>query len=423
LQAGTLPVPSGPTPTLDSACNHAEFLGDVTIVDNATLRPREAFRKTWRIQNAGNCSWTAAYRLVFVRGDRMGGSEAVPMPALVAPGQSADVSIDLVAPASQGQYGGFWQLQTPGGTTFGIGPAASGNLWVQIHVAGEPIPTTTATGAAAAVPSITPTGWAEATLTAFVATQTAAAEPSATQGTVSSPLQVADLATNACTAQWQANDGILSCPGTEGDPRGLVAALKQANLEDGTRVSVPSLLTIPSDAQDGYVLGLYPQYQVQPGDHFQAGAACEIGAQLCSVLFRVSYLDTMGAAHDLWTVGEFLDGHHTDLDLDLGDLAGQQIRIVLSVSNLGGSDGDRALWIAPRIVNVPAGGQAAPATGRPTSTVRPTVSPSPAASPTPRVAPPTPTAIPATATPITKPPIPQFYDAVVEFFRQLFGNR
>ena len=66
---------------------------------------------------------------------------------------------------------------------------------------------------------------------------------------------------------------------------------------------------------------------------------CELGAQLCSVLFRVSYLDTMGAAHDLWTVGEFLDGHHVDLDLDLSDLAGQQIRIVLSVSNLGSSDG------------------------------------------------------------------------------------
>ncbi|HET6846338.1 MAG TPA: NBR1-Ig-like domain-containing protein [Anaerolineales bacterium] len=416
----TAKIPTGPTPTLDSACDHAEFLGDVTIVDNATLRPGEAFRKTWRIQNAGNCSWTSAYRLVFVRGDHMGGPDAVPMPALVAPGQSADVSVDLVAPTSQGQYGGFWQLQTPGGTNFGLGPTGSGNLWVQISVAGEPVATSTSTRGVV-VPSITPTGWAEATLTAFVSTQTAAAAPTVTTAATVQPVEVADLATNACTAQWQANDGILGCPGAEGDPRGLVAPLTQANIEDGTRLSAPTLLTIPSAGQDGYILGLYPQYQVKRGDHFQVGAGCEAAAQGCSVLFRVSYLDTSGAAHDLWTIGEFLDGHHTDLDLDLGDLAGQQIRLVLSVSNLGNADGDRALWIEPRIVNISTSAQAGPSAVAPTTTARPTVTLAP--SPTPRILPPTPTTVPVTATPTAKPPIPQFYDMLVEFFRQLFGQR
>ena len=253
----------------------------------------------------------------------------MPLPALVAPGQTADISVDLVAPSAQGEYGGFWQLQTPGGTTFGMGPGGSGNLWVQIRVAGEPIATRTASSTAVASPAVTPTDWAEATLTAFVATQTAAAAPSATPSVIASPVEVSGLATTACDAQWQANDGILGCPGTDGDPRGLIAILSQANLEDGTTASAPTLLTVPSDAEDGYILGLYPQYQVQPGDRFQAGVGCEIGAQLCSVLFRVSYLDTTGAAHDLWTVGEFLDGHHVELDLDLSALAGQQIRIVL----------------------------------------------------------------------------------------------
>lgn len=417
--ASQVASPAGPTPTLDAACDHAEFLGDVTIVDNATLRPDESFRKTWRIQNAGNCSWTAAYHLVFVRGDQMGGPDSVPLPALVAPGQSADISVDLAAPGAQGEYGGFWQLMTPGGTTFGMGPAGSGNLWVQIRVAGEPIASATTTRTAVGTPENTPTGWAEATLTAFVATQTAEAAPTATAMAAAETVEVADLAGSACQAQWQANDGVLGCPGTDGDPRGVVAVLGQADLEDGPTIAAPTLLTIPSDAADGYVLGLYSQYQVRPGDRFRAGVGCEIGASLCSVLFRVSYLDTMGAAHDLWTVGEFLDGHHVELDLDLNDLAGQQIRLVLSVSNLGNSAGDRALWVAPRIVNIGGADQTVQPKARPTSTI-PATATHAAASPTPRTAPITPTVMAPTATPTAKPPIPQFFDSVMQFFRWLF---
>ncbi len=332
------------------------------------------------------------------------------MPAPVPPGQSTDISVDLVAPATPGEYGGFWQLRTPGGTTFGLGPGGSGYLWVQIRVAGEPIASSTATRTNAGAQLVTPTGWAEATLTAFVATQTAEAAPTASATIIQTGTEVAALAQNACQAQWQANDGILSCPGTDGDPRGLIAIIGHASLEDGTTASTASLLTVPSDAQDGYVLGLYPQYQVQPGDRFQAGAGCEIGAQLCSVLFRVSYLDTTGAAHDLWTVGEFLDGHHADLDLDLTDLAGQQIRIVLSVSNLGNSTGDRALWIAPRIVNIPEGDQGTEAAPEPTRTAQPTATIiPPAASPTAQAPAPSQTDVAPTAVPTEKPPIPQFF--------------
>jgi hypothetical protein len=358
---------------------------------------------------------------VFVRGDQMGGQSSVPLPALVTAGQTVDLSVDLMAPAIDGEYGGFWQLRTPGGTTFGMGPGASGNLWVQIRVAGTPIASMTPTSTAPASPAATSTGWAEATLTAFVATETAAFAPTASEASGSNTTQVADLATTACSAQWQANDGMLSCPGADGDPRGLIAVLSQARQEDGTTLSAPSLLTIPSESQDGYVLGLYPQYQVRPGDRFQVRVGCEAGAELCSVLFRVSYLDTNGAAHDLWTVGEFLDGHAVDLDLDLSDVAGEQIRIVLSVSNLGNSIGDRGLWVAPRIVNLPGSPVAPTATARPTITG--TATGTQAASPTPRAAPPSPTVVAPTAAPTPKPPIPQFLDSVVEFFARLFGQR
>lgn len=413
--SATAAAPGSPTATLDAACNRVEFLGDVTIADNAIVRPGESFRKTWRIQNAGDCPWTPAYKLVFVRGERMSAPESVALPGLVAPGQSADISIDLIAPTSPGQYEGFWQLQTPNRVTFGIGPTATGNLWVKVHVAGEPVATVTATRVA-----ITPSsGWAEATLTAFVATSTAEASlaaPSATPHINPTAMVVADLASSACDAQWQANEGILGCPGADSDARGAILPVSQATLEGGIEVTQPALLTLPSSAQDGYILGLYPQYQVQNGDRLQAVVGCEQGATACSVLFRVSYLDASGAAHDLWTLGEFHDGHGFDLDLDLSELVGQQVRFVLSVNDLGSTVDDRPLWIAPRIVreSVPADATrpAASATLPATLTAAPSPTPTLTLSPT------------ATTTPSVPTPgtVPTFFESIINFFRQLFGT-
>ena len=414
LASATAVVGGSPTATLDASCNRAEFLGDVTIVDDAALRPGEVFRKTWRLQNAGSCSWTGAYQLVFVRGDHMGGPDSLPLPALVVSGQVADVSVDLVAPATPGEYQGFWQLRTPEGTTFGIGPTGSGNLWVKIQVAGPPLSTATSSGQAPTT-AATPTGWAEATLTAFVATETAEAAPSPTPRILVTPVAVTDFASDACSAQWQTNEGTRDCPGQDGDPRGAVSVMREAALEDGTIVSQPALLTVPSLSQDGYILGLYPQYQVQAGDRFQTLAGCEQNADLCSVLFRVSYLDSTGAAHDLWSLGEFQDGKYFDLDLDLSDLAGQQVRFVLSVNNLGDSTGDRALWIAPRIVRLPQAG--GPTPSAPAATATSTTAPTPTH--TPVVA--SPTAVVPVETPMA--PIPLFFNSVVEFFRGLFGTR
>lgn len=423
-QAGTgATAPRGtvqPTPTLDVACYRAEFLGDVTIVDDALLRPNQPFRKTWRVRNAGNCPWTAAYQLIFVRGEHMGGPTALQLEGPVAAGQNADLSVDLIAPARPGQYEGFWQLQSPDGQIFGIGPGATGNLWVKIRVAGEPLPTSTGLLPVASPTAARPTGWAEATLTAFAASATAEAAPTTTATPIadvtSEPLM--DFADLACAAQWQANDGVLGCPGQPDDPRGSVTVLSEAALEDGPTVTQPALLTIPSTSADGYILGLYPQYKVAAGDHLRAGVGCEYNALQCSVLFRVSYLDEAGAARDLWTLGEFYDGHHFDLDLDLSDLAGQQVRIVLSVGNLGNAAGDRALWIAPRIVNT-----SAPTATLPTDTPAPilAVTSTPTIVPTPTTAVPSPTPTVPAATPTA--PIPSFFNSIIEFFRQLFAPK
>jgi hypothetical protein len=332
----------------------------------------------------------------------MGGPNSVALPARVVSGQTVDVSVELTAPAAAGQYQGYWQLQTPEGRIFGVGRSAAGNLWVQIRVIVPPPETIEVSPSA---PAATATG----TSPLIGQTPTSATPAAATA-------VVADFVEDACVAQWQANEGILDCPGQEGDPRGTLSLLSEANLEGGTRVSLPTLRTVPSSSTDGYILGLYPQYLVEAGDHFQALTGCEQDAESCSVLFRVSYLDPSGAAHDLWTLGEFYDGNYFDLDLDLSALAGQQVRFVLSANDLGTSAGDRALWVAPRIVRLEAAG---PAPAAPSPTDTPVASATPVATST--IAPPPPTPGTPAVTPL--PPIPQFIESVMAFLRQLFSGQ
>lgn len=133
------PTPSGmiPTPGPDTSCvNGMIFITDVTITDGHQVYPGEQFRKTWRVQNSGTCTWTSDYSFVFVSGDQMGGQN-IYIPAIVAPGQMIDLSVDLTAPYDEGTYRGFWQMRAPWGTNFGQ------TVWVKVRVKADPAPTDT----------------------------------------------------------------------------------------------------------------------------------------------------------------------------------------------------------------------------------------------------------------------------------------
>ncbi|MEW5940432.1 MAG: peptidoglycan-binding protein [Chloroflexota bacterium] len=135
----TLPVFNTPT-TLASptpACNRAFFVSDVSYPDNTQVPVKTPFVKTWRLKNTGTCTWTSSYKLVFDSGDRMEGPLEQPLTSgTVAPGQTVDISVNLVAPAAPGTYRGYWIIRDPGGVLFGI---ETGRFWVQI-VAVTPAP-------------------------------------------------------------------------------------------------------------------------------------------------------------------------------------------------------------------------------------------------------------------------------------------
>jgi hypothetical protein len=109
------------------------------------MQPGQSFTKTWRLQNVGTCTWTTSYAVAYFSGEQLGAAPSVPLAGNVAPGQTVDISVDMVAPTTAGRFQGNWKLRNASNVLFGIGPNGSAPFWVRIVVANTPTGTTTVT--------------------------------------------------------------------------------------------------------------------------------------------------------------------------------------------------------------------------------------------------------------------------------------
>jgi hypothetical protein len=136
------PTPAGTASAPPSTGDRAEFVADITIPDGTNMAPNQSFTKTWRLVNNGTTTWDSSYALVFSSGTAMSAPAVVNLPASVPPGQNADITVNLVAPATAGEYIGYFILKNPSGQIFGVGPNAVDAIWVQI-VVGSATPVST----------------------------------------------------------------------------------------------------------------------------------------------------------------------------------------------------------------------------------------------------------------------------------------
>ena len=144
-QPATTPSPL-PPPNVATPAGCTDLAGsvqDITLPDGSPVIAGEPFRKVWRLRNAGTCTWTPAYALVFSSGERMGGAAVVPLAASIQPGSTVDLAVDLVAPTARGTYRGYWLLRNNKGLLFGTPSTGVNPLWLEVVVAG---PGTTVTG-------------------------------------------------------------------------------------------------------------------------------------------------------------------------------------------------------------------------------------------------------------------------------------
>lgn len=132
ISLGT-PTPIPPTPTLpptstpsqDPKCYYDLEAEDISIEDGSSVKINEPFIKTWKIKNIGTCYWTGDYKLVFIGGAQMEGDSPINLGQTVYKKGEIEISVDLVAPAYEGEYVGYWQMQDPDGYPVGL-------VWVEI---------------------------------------------------------------------------------------------------------------------------------------------------------------------------------------------------------------------------------------------------------------------------------------------------
>jgi len=148
---------SAPTLAVTAQLNckdKAILVQDVTIADGTNVPRGSKFTKTWKLQNTGTCPWTN-YTVAFVSGDRMSSADTAPVPQTLA-GRPVDVSVDLVAPVTDGTYTGFFELHNAGGKPLAIGIEKT--FWVKITVGAVTATVPPGTLVSGGTPGVIPTG-------------------------------------------------------------------------------------------------------------------------------------------------------------------------------------------------------------------------------------------------------------------------
>jgi hypothetical protein len=297
-------VPPVSTVPPTTGCDRAYFISDVSVPDGTVFTPGQAFTKTWRLRNVGSCTWTTGYSLVFSTGDQMSGLSSINLPSAVAPRQTIDLSVNLTAPNTAGNYRGYWLLKNASGGVFGIGTQGNKPFWLSVGVSGS-------------LPSTSGNGY--------------------------------DFAAHACEAQWTSAAGTLGCPDTS-LTKGTIQIVNNPRLENNTIDSRPALLTVPENVYNGYIQGIFPPFTVQSGDRFKSLVNCEYLQKDCYAVFRLDYQIENGPIQNLWAFGERYEGLTYQADIDLSPLAGKNVKFILRVNANGSPTGDRAMWVAPGIV-------------------------------------------------------------------------
>ena len=291
-------------------CDQVKFIKDVSIPDEMDIPPGERFTKTWRLQNAGSCPWGIGYLLYFESGDILGGPSSQDLTSkTIQPGETIDISVDLVAPEETGVYQGFWKLRNVRGEGFGVGEYSKA-FWVKINVvegAGMMLDFNIRADEAA---------W----------------------GSGSVPVDYLNVGGEILN---------FDQPGDPADP--YVALLDQQFLEGG-RISGILLAAYPPRGAGNYTIGRFPNYKVNGGDLLFGRVGLSTNSNgVCgdgNVTFRINLMvesdpDTMVT---LWDWNEICDNQMKSFELDLDGYQGEIVQIFLVVISNNDSAANFAVW-------------------------------------------------------------------------------
>lgn len=295
------PATNTPAASPTPLCDLGQFVRDVTIPDGTTFAPGTAFVKTWRLRNAGTCTWSG-YSLVFDSGEAMNGTSPTAI-GTVGPGQEVELTVNLTSPATVGSYRGYWRIRTASGVLIPIlGGHQGKSFFVDIKVA------------------VASSGY--------------------------------DFYTRASNAVWTSGAGNLTFGGPDTDTKGFAMFKDNQKLEDGS-ITTKILETHPQFVDNGIISGRYSTYTVVQGEHFTAkigflalaDGTCGAG----NVKFQLNYREGGGSVTPLGEWTKSCDGTMKSIDVDLTPIKGKTVEFILQVLANGPSNQDWAVWVRPQI--------------------------------------------------------------------------
>ena len=303
-------VPTATATQIVLPCNAAGFVKDVTVADGTEMAAGAKFTKTWRLVNNGTCIWTSAYDLVFVDGSAMGAPATVALSGNVRPGETVDLSVEMVAPTTGGSYKSSWLLRDENDKTFGLG-GSKNPFWVSIKVSAyksDAIPT--AIGAY-------------------------------------------DFVSAICQATWKSNAGMvtLPCPNVSQKEEDWAAVQLNPLLEGKIQEDERAIWMHINSAND-WMQAFYPAYTIKKYDHFFSYVGCLNSSPACDAVFSLDYRIDNGEVVNLGKWTETADGKFTKIDLDLSQFEGKNISFILGVTNRNASSAIDLFWMDPSIRNI-----------------------------------------------------------------------
>jgi hypothetical protein len=288
-------------------CDQGAYVRDTTIPDGTIFLPGTSFTKTWEIKNTGSCAWDGTYAIVFGNdGDVMGGPVSTPLVSsgTVNPGDTVQISVDLVAPSSPGTYKGYWKLRNPSGNIF------FGNdkgIWVAIKVV--------------------------------------------------SYNNRFSLVDNTCYADWRtstdAGAAALPCPGKDGDSHGYVYVTNSPKFY--TRGDdEPSIVAAPQQVDNGMIVGVFPPLLVPSNSQFRTFVGCGEKMNACDADVTITAQSSDGEEQTLkeWNQ-QPQDFNLISVDLAAANLANENVVFRIYIRANGSANQDKIIFLGPLVVPNP----------------------------------------------------------------------
>lgn len=116
--AATIIVPSATLPSA-SVPDKYTYISQ-SPADGTVFTPGQTFTTTWTVKNVGTTTWTTAYMLRFYAGSRLGATD-IKFPKEVKPNETVDLTVNMTAPITAGEYTSTWVLSNKDLSNFGTG--------------------------------------------------------------------------------------------------------------------------------------------------------------------------------------------------------------------------------------------------------------------------------------------------------------